>query len=176
MNKYLFINIFIIVLLFSCQNSTGQNDQLANSVNDTTKTNAQKREMLTENKSNKLISIIGVGDMMLGTNYPASPNYLPPNKDCRPLLKDVKPILLDADLTFGNCEGVFSDNIKYARSCGSSKNCYRFSMPEKFADSFVEVGFDVLSIGNNHVGDLGEYGKKNTVKILTDKGIHYAGL
>ncbi len=176
MNRYQIINIFLIVLLFSCQNSTGQDEQPVNSVSDTTLANTFKSETSADVKPNKLISIIGVGDMMLGTNYPASPNYLPPNKDCKPLLKDVKPILLDADLTFGNCEGVFSNDIRYARSCGSSKNCYRFSMPEKFADCFVESGFDVVSIGNNHVGDLGEYGRKNTVKVLSDKGIYFAGL
>jgi len=176
MNRYQIINISLIVLLFSCQNSTGQNEQLVNSVSDTTVASTFNSEISADVKPNKLISIIGVGDMMLGTNYPASPNYLPPNKDCKPLLKDVKSILLDADLTFGNCEGVFSNDIRYARSCGSSKNCYRFSMPEKFADCFVESGFDVVSIGNNHVGDLGEYGRKNTVKVLSDKGIYFAGL
>lgn len=174
MNKYLFINIFLVVILFSCQNSVGQNEQVVNSVSDTIISNTDQSEISADN--NKLISIIGVGDMMLGTNYPASPNYLPPNKDCRPLLKDVKLILLDADITFGNCEGVFSDDIRYARKCNSSKNCYRFSMPEKFADCFVESGFDIVSIANNHLGDLGEYGRKNTVKVLIDKGIHFAGL
>ena len=174
-NKFLNSSVVILSLLFSCQSSVGQNEQIANSKKDSTRILVEQKTAL-DSLQIKLISIIGVGDMMLGTNYPASPNYLPPNKDCRPLLKDVRHILKDADLTFGNCEGVFSDNIKYARSCGSSKNCYRFSMPEKFADCFVEAGFDVLSIGNNHVGDLGDYGRKNTVKVLTSKGIHFAGL
>ncbi len=135
-------------------------------------------QLYSQENSNQdnLISIIGVGDIMLGTNYPKNPNYLPPNKDCSPLLKDVKSILQNADLTFGNCEGVFSDNISTAKSCGSSKNCYRFSMPEKFADCFVDAGFDVVSIANNHVGDLGSYGRKNTVKVLKSKGINFAGL
>jgi len=173
--KYLYISIVAVSMLFSCQSSVGQNEQTVNTKNDTTVLAINKKSK-PDSLQNKLISIIGVGDIMLGTNYPASPNYLPPNKNCKPLLKNVSPILQGADLTFGNCEGVFSDNIKYARSCGNSKNCYRFSMPEKFANCFVEAGFDVLSIGNNHVGDLGEYGRKNTVKVLTDKRMHFAGL
>lgn len=52
------------------------------------------------------ISIIGVGDIMLGTAYPL-PKYLPPNDDCYPLLEEVKPILQSADVTFGNLEGAF---------------------------------------------------------------------
>ncbi|MCF6239861.1 MAG: CapA family protein [Bacteroidales bacterium] len=167
------VNILVFFIFFSCQNTNGQQENNVKHA-DSIQTNSTLSKDTIQ--KTKLISIIGVGDIMLGTNYPKTPNYLPPNNDCLPLLKDVKNILQDADLTFGNCEGVFSDDISHARSCGNSKNCYRFSMPEKFADCFVEAGFDVLSIGNNHVGDLGEYGRKNTVKILKSKGIEFAGL
>ena len=166
---------FIFLFLFSCQNSNGQ-QEIKSREKDTVLVKISLQTKADSLKTDSLISIIGVGDIMLGTNYPKTPNYLPPNKDCRPLLRNVKDILQDADLTFGNCEGVFSDDISHARSCGGSYNCYRFSMPEKFADCFVEAGFDVVSIGNNHVGDLGAYGRKNTVKVLKSKGIHFAGL
>jgi poly-gamma-glutamate capsule biosynthesis protein CapA/YwtB (metallophosphatase superfamily) len=174
MKKISIINILVFFVFLSCQNTNGQQENILQ-VEDTLK-NVLVSATNSDTLKNKLISIIGVGDMMLGTNYPKTPNYLPPNKDCSPLLKNVKHILQDADLTFGNCEGVFSDDISHARSCGNSKNCYRFSMPEKFADCFVDAGFDLLSIGNNHVGDLGEYGRKNTVKVLKSKGIEFAGL
>ena len=52
------------------------------------------------------VSIIGVGDIMLGTGYP-SPKYLPPHNDCSPLLSKVSAILQNADVTFGNLEGCF---------------------------------------------------------------------
>ena len=174
MIKSLIIYTSFLFFIFSCQSSTGQMENKTSIENkkDTTKTLTLKKESTPIKDT---ISIIGVGDMMLGTNYPKSPNYLPPNKDCKPLLKDVVHILRDADITFGNSEGVFSDNISYARACSGS-NCYRFSMPEKFADCFVDAGFDLLSIANNHVGDLGAYGRKNTVRVLTEKGFHFAGL
>ncbi len=176
MIKFNIVSILIFFVFFSCQNTSGQQENKLNNNEDTLTANNALSGINDSLEKVELISIIGVGDIMLGTNYPKTPNYLPPNNDCRPLLKDVKNILQDADLTFGNCEGVFSDDISHARSCGNSKNCYRFSMPEKFADCFVEAGFDVLSIGNNHVGDLGEYGRKNTVKVLKSKGIEFAGL
>src|SRR5256885_82094 len=56
--------------------------------------------------SSDTITIIGVGDMMLGTLFPSG--YLPPN-DGRDLLTPVKEILRNADLTFGNEEGGFLD-------------------------------------------------------------------
>jgi poly-gamma-glutamate capsule biosynthesis protein CapA/YwtB (metallophosphatase superfamily) len=122
------------------------------------------------------ISIIGVGDIMFGTNYPKSPNYLPPNNDCSSLIAPVKDILKNADLTFGNNEGVFSDKPEYAKPCNDPKWCYRFSMPEKYVNCYLDAGFDVVSVANNHLYDLGTYGKKNTVKVLEEAGLHFAGL
>lgn len=122
------------------------------------------------------ITVIGVGDIMLGTNYPSSPNYLPPNNNCKPLLADVVDVLRDADLTFGNNEGTYSDKPNYANPCGNSNYCYRFSMPEKYVNCLVDAGFDVVSIANNHMGDLGNWGRENTVKVLEEAGLHFAGL
>lgn len=51
------------------------------------------------------IRIIGVGDIMLGTNFPNT-GYLPPN-DANDLLFHIKPIIQQADIAFGNLEGVF---------------------------------------------------------------------
>jgi len=157
----------------ACQNSSSQ----VSSENKSTKVKDNiQNTTLPEPGFSDTITIIGVGDMMLGTKYPSSPNYLPPNGDCSPLLSQVKPFLTDADITFGNCEGVIADDTRTAKACSSTTNCYRFCMPEKFADCFLEAEFDVLSIANNHVGDLGTYGINNTVKVLKSKGFHFAGL
>ena len=48
-------------------------------------------------------TIVGVGDMMLGTNYPSA-SYLPAN-DGKNLLDDVRKIIQAADVAFGNQEG-----------------------------------------------------------------------
>ncbi|HHM20597.1 MAG TPA: hypothetical protein ENJ20_01120, partial [Bacteroidetes bacterium] len=55
----------------------------------------------------KEVTIIGVGDMMPGTNYP-SRSYLPPDGGAG-LLRDVQSILQNADVTFGNLEGTLYD-------------------------------------------------------------------
>lgn len=123
---------------------------------------------------NETISIIGVGDMMLGTNYP-SENYLPPNGG-RDLLKDVEPILRDADLTFGNLEGTLLDKGGQVKNCKNPAVCYAFRSPESYVDHFVNAGFDVLSIANNHFRDFGESGRTRTKEVLKSKGLFYAGL
>ena len=38
-----------------------------------------------------------------------------------------------------------------------------------------EMGFDVVSLANNHVWDLGEEGLVNTIKLLNENGIRYCG-
>lgn len=122
----------------------------------------------------KLISIIGVGDIMPGTNFP-SKIYLPPNKDCYPLFKDVKNTLSSANLTVGNLEGCFSDTAPLVKRCKDSTKCYAFRMPENFAGCLKDAGFDVLTIANNHSGDFGNLGRETTVKLLGSLKIHHAG-
>ena len=120
------------------------------------------------------LSIIGVGDMMLGTNYPAA-SYLPANGG-KDLLADVEDILKSADLTFGNLEGAILDKGGIAKRCNNPSLCYVFRSPENYIDHFVNAGFDVLSIANNHSGDFGAEGRRRTKEVLKTAGIHYAGL
>lgn len=120
-----------------------------------------------------LISIIGVGDIMLGSSYPAE-KYLPPN-DGKDILKDVAPILQNADVTFGNLEGCILDNGGVTVKTGC-KMCFAFRMPEKYAANLQPAGFDILNIANNHIRDFGTTGTNNTLKVLKEWGIHTAGL
>lgn len=118
--------------------------------------------------------VIGVGDMMLGTNYPSA-SYLPAN-DGKNLLDDVRDILKSADVTFGNLEGAILDKGGTAKTCRDPKVCYVFRSPERYAKHFSDAGFDVLSIANNHSGDFGPEGRKRTKAVLKEVGISYAGL
>lgn len=129
----------------------------------------------TETKGSHLISIIGVGDIMLGTDFP-SKSFLPPNNDCMPLLEPAKHILLDADITFGNLEGCFLNEGEVAKRCKDSTKCFAFKMPEKYISCLVETGFDVVSLANNHIGDFGDAGRSTTMRLLDSVGISYGGL
>lgn len=122
----------------------------------------------------KTLTIIGVGDMMLGTNYP-SKAYLPPNGGSD-LLSDVRKILSDADVTFGNMEGTLFDGEGTPKTCNDSSKCYVFRSPASYVRHFDDAGFDVVSIANNHSGDFGPAGRKGTKAVLKNAGIAYAGL
>ncbi len=120
------------------------------------------------------VTIIGVGDIMMGTNYP-SESYLPPN-DGKDIFDPVKEILRDADLTFGNLEGVLLSGKGKVKKCNDPRYCYAFKSPDHYAAYLKEAGFDVVSIANNHARDFGKPGTENTRKLLTEQEIHFAGL
>ncbi|ASS49353.1 MAG: capsule biosynthesis protein CapA [Candidatus Fluviicola riflensis] len=126
-----------------------------------------------EQTEDSLISLIAVGDMMLGTNYPSA-DLLPPNG--QNILDSLKDVLRDADLTFGNLEGTVLNSGGDVKSCSDPSKCYAFRQPEYMVDHLKDAGFDMVSIANNHMGDFGEPGRTNTQKVLKAKGIKYAGL
>lgn len=120
------------------------------------------------------LSIIGVGDIMLGTNFP-KPDYLPPDSG-RFLLSEARPFLIDADVTFGNLEGVILNDGGTPKNCKNPNLCYLFRSPEYLAVHLKQAGFDVLSTANNHAGDFGDIGRQNTMRVLDSLEIYHAGL
>ncbi|NBW34889.1 MAG: CapA family protein [Cytophagia bacterium] len=118
------------------------------------------------------LTIIGVGDIMMGTNYPE--NKLPPNNGAF-LMKDVESVLKNADVTFGNLEGTLLDEGGTPKTCRDPKVCYAFRTPVKYVDNLVSAGFDLMSLANNHAGDMGDLGRKSSMKTLESAGILHAG-
>lgn len=131
-------------------------------------------EVTSADSTKKTVKVIGVGDMMLGTHYPSS-SYLPANEG-KDMLTAVTPILESGDVTFGNLEGVILSGMGQIKRCGNPENCYAFKMPDSYVNHFVNAGFDVLSLANNHSNDFGKTGVENTKKLLDESEIAYAGL
>jgi poly-gamma-glutamate capsule biosynthesis protein CapA/YwtB (metallophosphatase superfamily) len=121
----------------------------------------------------KRISIAAVGDMMLGTDYPE--NHLP-DDDGVSFLAHVAPILRAADVTFGNLEGALLDGGEPGKKCSNPNACYLFRSPSRYVEHFVNAGFDVLSLANNHARDFGEEGRLASMQTLAAAGIHHSGL
>jgi hypothetical protein len=129
---------------------------------------------LDESAEDSILTIIGTGDIMLGTSYP-SESYLPPGQDCNPILRPVHPILQSGDLLFGNMEGVFCSEGGTPKSCKDPTTCYVFRMPDRFLSCILDAGYDVLSVANNHVNDFGPEGRASTAALLDSAGVAYAG-
>jgi Bacterial capsule synthesis protein PGA_cap len=119
------------------------------------------------------VTVIGVGDIMMGTNYPDD-SQLPP-QDGLHLMSSIDFVLKDADVTMGNLEGVLLDEGGVAKTCRNPKVCYVFRSPQRYVQNLVNSGFDVLSIANNHAGDFGAAGTSSTMSTLEKAGLHFAG-
>ncbi|HYF69398.1 MAG TPA: CapA family protein [Ohtaekwangia sp.] len=118
------------------------------------------------------LTIIGVGDIMMGTNYPE--NRLPREEGAF-LMKDIEPVLRNADVTFGNLEGTLLDEGGKPKTCNDPKVCYAFRTPVSYVKNLVNAGFDMMSLANNHAGDMGDAGRKSSMETLENAGILHAG-
>lgn len=116
------------------------------------------------------VSIKAVGDMIPGTNYPY--NKLPAKKEM--LLESVKPYLKGADILFGNFESTMTD-YPYSSKAGGGRMLFAFRTPPSYAKIFKDVGFDILSIANNHSYDFNEQGFKDTIKNIDSNGMKAVG-
>lgn len=121
------------------------------------------------------VTVVAVGDIMMGTIYPDR-QYLPKNDDCSPQLSEVKSILKSGDIVFGNLEGVLTDSNAGAKRCKNPKICYIFGMPTSFVSCLTDAGFNLLSLANNHINDFGDLGRKSTIETLQQHNINFAGL
>ncbi|MFC1898242.1 CapA family protein [Candidatus Cloacimonadota bacterium] len=115
------------------------------------------------------IRIIATGDLMLGTRIPDE-SYLPQIDGNELFGKGVKEILQIGDIVFGNLEGSI---------CGESgkkkKKKYVFAMQDEAAGWLYNAGYNLLSVANNHAGDMGEEGCENTLSLLTEYNMKLAG-
>ena len=69
-----------------------------------------------EQAAGESLTIIGVGDIMMGLNYPDEKPALP-TQDGELTFSEVKDILRDADLTTGNLEGTLLNQGGLPKPC-----------------------------------------------------------
>lgn len=78
------------------------------------------------------------------------------------------------DIRVGNLESAIGDNIDYERvKMAGAKNLIYSHNADLL--KVKGMGFDVVSLANNHIYDLGEEGLKNTIYKLKELGIQYCG-
>jgi hypothetical protein len=121
------------------------------------------------------ISIAAVGDIMLGSNFPNS-SILPPDDNPLLLLGNLADTLASSDIAFGNLEGSFLDSGEPAKKCRDTTICYLFRMPERYAGTLAQSGFDIVNLANNHFGDFGFPARLKTIELLDSLGINYGGI
>ena len=116
----------------------------------------------------RIITLAAVGDVMLtrevgqkvekyGYDYPFA---------------DVRGILKNADITFGNLETPLSQRGKPMKNSDPNVT---FRTPPHYVTGLVNAGFNVLSVANNHIYDYGSISLKDTIENLKAVGIMPVG-
>ena len=176
--KYMRINLFLIVAgyLLACSPSQDAGKQMPASsvlqpvVVDTAvlpeEEMAEPRRVLPDT-----LTIAMTGDIMMGTTYPS---VMLPANDGKNLFRDVKDLLVKADLAVGNLEGTLCDGGETKKKL--SNISYAFRMPTRFAPLLKEAGYDFLSMANNHANDFGTEGILSTEQCLNEQDIRFSGI
>lgn len=125
----------------------------------------------TSSFSEPFVTIKAVGDIIPGTNFP---NNRLPEQDGAWLFNQVKPFLDGADLLFGNFESTLTDSPYVAKDVSQGQT-FAFRTPPSYAAVLQEVGFDVLSVANNHSLDFGDQGFADTIAHIQQAGMQPVG-
>jgi hypothetical protein len=104
------------------------------------------------------VSVLAVGDV-----FPDVP-------DGRAAFRSLEPLFATADIVFGNCEGVYSDAPAPAPT-----HKHFMGAPRERGAMLGAVGFDVMTLANNHMIDGGYAGLRDTIDVLTAQGIAVTG-
>jgi poly-gamma-glutamate synthesis protein (capsule biosynthesis protein) len=115
----------------------------------------------------KPVRMIFVGDIMFdrGVESSVNKNY---NGDFSKLFEKT-PFIADADIAFANLEGPVTDQ---GNNVGSK---YSFQMNPAVLPVLKNLGFDIVSFANNHVGDWNVAGFTDTLRRLNENTIMFAG-
>ena len=118
------------------------------------------------------------GDMLLASLHGrrAAGNFLDYAARQEPeyFLRHVRPIFEADDFTVVNLENVLTDRNLTPKE-KSTDPAYWFRAPAASTDILTSSGVEAVSLANNHTGDYGAAGYKDTVKAVSAAGLEYGG-
>ena len=116
----------------------------------------------------RTVSLIAVGDNLIHDSvYKSAARG--EGYDFRPIFAGVAPVIAGHDLKFVNQETILG-GVEIGLS-----SYPRFNSPFEVGDALVELGFNLISVANNHTLDRGEIGVFNAVNYWQAQPVVYAG-
>jgi hypothetical protein len=119
------------------------------------------------------VTIVAVGHIVMGTNYPPTHQALPADGG-KTLFDTTKAILSAADIAFGNLAAPLSDRGATKKKV-DMVNVFAFRTPYSYGRWLKDAGFDVVNAANNHIHDFGPDAYADTLKNLDAQGIGHTG-
>ena len=117
-----------------------------------------------------------VGDCMLATYmgqyYKGSFSWYAANKEPSYFLEKVSGVFQADDFTIANLENVLTDRkLKEIEKQG--ERVFWFKGPASNANILTSGGVEAVSLANNHTGDYGAAGRKDTIAAVEAAGLDY---
>ncbi|MFA5830589.1 MAG: CapA family protein [Candidatus Paceibacterota bacterium] len=127
----------------------------------------QKPDQAKPVVSEKAVTVVVVGDMMLGRFVE---DLAIRNHDWNYSFASTSGIFAGADLVFGNFESALPKEHVKTPVYG-----YQFSVRKEMAEAAKRAGVNVVTLANNHSSDFGAIGYEETVSALNEIGIATIG-
>ena len=112
-----------------------------------------------------LFSIIIAGDL-----YPSSAFHEIIQTSQHESLRELRTILKNCDLSIVNLESPLTESANFISKSGPHLNA-----SPGHAKSIRDIGFDVVTLANNHILDMGEKGVHDTIKACAEASLKTVG-
>lgn len=148
---FIILVFILIIFLFSkCDGNSKKYDSNNSSKNTINKVKDNKKD------NNKSMSIVMVGDVLIHESVYLDAKKSDGTYDFSKMFTDVKPLINDYDLKYCNQESIIG---------GFEASGYpNFNSPDEIGKNITDLGFNMISLANNHAYDKGEKGILYSVK------------
>lgn len=137
--------------------------------------NSQQAEQKEEVKKEQPLSIVAVGDIMLGRGVGS--RLEKQSLSYTHVFEKVADILKEGDVIFGNLEAAITDRTHGLTAYSKTNKTGKFVLKSstKSFEALKYAGFNMLSLANNHILDYYQEGLFDTIDILKENGIAFSG-
>lgn len=161
LNIVIFFMMFIIIFLFFALTAFKLNINTSNNkiIQPKKVENNVKKQYITKNS----LSLIMVGDCLIHGAIYDDAKTSNGSYDFTKMVDLVKPIIEEYDLAFYNQESILGGT-----SLGLS-SYPTFNSPQEVGDTFIDIGFNLVSLANNHTLDRGKKGIYSSLEYWHSK-------
>ena len=163
----LWVKIVVVIMFFSLVVFLLRENNYKQEENNT----KEKNIVTTTKKEEKNeLSLVAVGDCLIHRFVYTDAKNDDGSYSFSKMFTEVESLIKNHDLAYYNQESIIG-----GKALGLSAYPL-FNSPEEIGDDMVSLGFNMVSLANNHTMDKGEKGVTNSVNFWkTHPGVYYAG-
>ena len=161
----LFIFVIVVAGTFLYLNFFAKSDNKSSKTNNN---NSNDKPVQKETKKEYKLSMIMAGDGLLH-GYVYRDAQKNGSYDFSNQLEYVKDLVKNYDIKYWNQETIFGGKDR------GYSGYPRFNSPSEFGDNMLDIGFNMVSLANNHSMDQNESGVRNSVAYWNTKDIVWNG-